>query len=47
LAEEAGYFIDFETVDQGEMYAVMIASFAGDERPLAKLLMRITAVIQP
>jgi cell filamentation protein len=45
LAEEAGYFIDFETVDQDEMYAVMIASFAGDERPLAKLLMRITSVI--
>lgn len=47
LAEQAGYFIDFETVDQAEMYAVMGASFNRDEKPLAALLERITAIIEP
>ena len=45
LAEQAGYFIDFESVSQDEMYGVMAASFAGDGVPLAQLLERISAVI--
>lgn len=31
---------------EAEMYAVMIASFNGDEKPLAALLDRITAIIE-
>lgn len=46
LAEQAGYFIDFETVDQARMYEVMIASFRGDKRPLIALLDDITAIIE-
>jgi cell filamentation protein len=46
LADQAGYFVDFELVEQKEMIAVMIASFNGDEYPLAKLLERITAIVE-
>jgi cell filamentation protein len=46
LAEQAGYFIDFELVEQEEMISVMIASFNGNETPLANLLERITAIIE-
>lgn len=46
LAYEAGYFVDFELVEQEEMINVMIASFNGDEDPLAKVLERITAIIE-
>lgn len=46
LADQAGYFIDFETVDQARMYEVMIASFKGDEKPLADLLNEITAILE-
>lgn len=46
LAEQAGYFIDFETVDQTRMYEVMIASFNGNAKPLADLLNEITAIIE-
>jgi cell filamentation protein len=45
LAEKAGYFIDFESVDQARMYHVMIASFNGDAKPLAALLLNITSII--
>lgn len=45
LAERAGYFIDFDSLDQDEMYAVMKASFNGNTRPLADLLDRITSII--
>lgn len=45
LAEQAGYFIDFETIDQAQMYAVMIASFNGNPKPLETLLSEITAII--
>lgn len=45
LAEQAGYFIDFESVDQAQMYRVMIASFKGDAKPLEALLMNITSMI--
>lgn len=46
LADQAGYFIDFETVDQSRMYEVMIASFNGDAKPLADLLEEITAIVE-
>ena len=46
LAEQAGYFIDFETVDQARMYEVMIASFNGNAGPLVALLEEITAVVE-
>ncbi len=45
LAEQAGYFIDFESVDQAQMYRVMIANFNGNDKPLEALLMNITAII--
>jgi cell filamentation protein len=45
LAEQAGYFIDFESVDQAQMYRVMIASFNGDAKPLEALLLNITSII--
>jgi cell filamentation protein len=45
LAEQAGYFIDFESVDQAQMYRVMIASFNGDAKPLEALLHNITSII--
>ena len=45
LAEQAGYFIDFESVDRTTMYEVMIASFHGNAKPLEALLSRITSII--
>jgi cell filamentation protein len=45
LAEQAGYFIDFESVDQAQMYRVMIASFNGNAKPLVALLLDITSII--
>ncbi|MBG6075362.1 Fic family protein [Polaromonas sp. CG_9.11] len=45
LAEQAGYFIDFETVDQARMYEVMMASFNGNALPLEALLWEITSII--
>jgi cell filamentation protein len=45
LAEEAGYFIDYETVDQTSMYSVMIASFNGNSKPLESKLRQITSII--
>ncbi len=46
LAEQAGYFIDFNLVERDEMYGVMAASFSGNEQPLAILLERITAIFE-
>lgn len=46
LAEQAGYFIAFETVDQARMYEVMIASFNGNNQPLTSLLNEITVVVE-
>jgi cell filamentation protein len=46
LADQAGYFMDFQTIDQAAMYDVMIASFNGDEKPLANLLGEITAIVE-
>jgi cell filamentation protein len=47
LALNAGFFIDFENVDQEQMYAVMAASFNGDASPLVALLNEITAIVEP
>ncbi len=46
LALNAGYFIDFESVDQKQMYAVMAASFNGDALPLTHLLNEITSIVE-
>lgn len=46
LADQAGYFIDFEPVDQEQMYAVMIASFNGNTKPLEELLDQLTSIIE-
>lgn len=46
LAEHAGYFMDFNEVSREEMYAAMIASFNGDNKPLESLLGRISAIIE-
>lgn len=46
LAEQAGYFIDFEPLEQARTYEVMIASFHGDSMSLVALLGEITAVIE-
>ena len=46
LADQAGYFIDFGTVDQTRMYEAMIASFSGNEKPLVDLLAEITAIVE-
>ena len=46
LAEQASYFIAFETVDQARMYEVMIASFNGNNQPLTSLLNDITVVVE-
>lgn len=47
LADQAGYFIDFEAVSQSEIYAVMAASFRGNLDLLNELLTRISAIIEP
>ncbi|GAB1395148.1 Fic family protein [Rhodocyclaceae bacterium] len=47
LADQADYFIDFDSVSRDEMYAVMAASFRGDEAPLAALMDRITVAVEP
>ena len=46
LADQAGYFIDFEKVNQARMYEVMIAGFNGNDKPLADLLAEITAIVE-
>lgn len=46
LAEQAGFFIDFEQTQQEEMIQVMIASFNGNEKPLAILLEKVTSIIE-
>jgi cell filamentation protein len=46
LADQAGYFIDFATIDQSKMYEVMIASFNGNNAPLVDLLSVITAIVE-
>lgn len=46
LAIEAGYFIDFESVGEEQMYSAMIASFNGDPHLLEGLLREITAIVE-
>jgi len=46
LAEQAGFFIDFENVSQEDMYKAMISSFRGDNRLLIELLDRICSMIE-
>ena len=46
LAEQAGYFMDFDEVRRKEMNAAMIASFHGNNKPLEALLARISAIIE-
>lgn len=43
LADQAGYFLDYSSLDQSEIYLVMQASFNGDEKPLAALILKIIA----
>lgn len=47
LALNAGYFIDFESVGQDQMYMAMTASFNGNAEPLENLLNEITAIVEP
>jgi len=41
LAEDAGYFLDYSALTQEAFYEVMKASFFGDEKPLANLLLQL------
>jgi cell filamentation protein len=47
LAQRAGYFVDFESISQDQMYVAMIASFNGNLKPLENLLNENTAIIEP
>lgn len=46
LAEQAGYFIDFDGVSRDAMYAAMIASFHGNNSLLETLLEQATSIIE-
>jgi cell filamentation protein len=41
LADQAGYFLDYSALSQSDVYPAMQASFSGDERPLAQLILQI------
>jgi cell filamentation protein len=41
LSKQAGYSLDYSTLNQTEVYPVMQASFLGNERPLAELILKI------
>ena len=41
VAEQAGYSLDFSSLDQAQIYAVMQASFHGNEQPLSDLIFKI------
>ena len=41
LAEQAGFAIDYSALNQADVYPIMQASFTGDERPLAVLILSI------
>ena len=47
LAQRAGYFVDFESISQYQMYVAMFASFNGNLKPLENLLNENTAIIEP
>jgi cell filamentation protein len=44
LAERAGYPLDLERLNRPEMMEVMIASFGGDEEPLAGLIRQLMCI---
>ena len=41
LASQAGYSLDYSTLNQTEVYPVMQASFLGNEQPIADLILKI------
>jgi cell filamentation protein len=41
LAEQAGFALDYSALNQADVYPIMQASFTGDERPLAVLILSI------
>jgi cell filamentation protein len=41
LSKQAGYTLDYSTLNQTEVYPVMQASFLGNEQPLAELILKI------
>jgi cell filamentation protein len=41
LAEQAGYTLDYSSLNQTKVYPVMQASFIGNEQPLAELILKI------
>jgi len=43
LAAHSGHSLDYSTLNQAEVYQVMQASFLGDEKPLADLILKIIA----
>lgn len=45
LADQAGYFVDFDATTKDDILKVMISSFRGNERPLQILLETITSQI--
>jgi cell filamentation protein len=47
LAMQVGYFIDFESVAQDQMYEAMARSFNGDASLLVALLNQITSIVEP
>ncbi|MGV1016503.1 MAG: Fic/DOC family protein [Fluviibacter phosphoraccumulans] len=46
LAEQAGYFIDFDLAAKDDILKAMIAAFQGNETPLRAMLADITARIE-
>lgn len=45
LADQAGYFVDFDSTSKDDILKAMIASFKGNEKPLQRLLEDITSRI--
>ena len=45
LADQAGYFVDFDSTTKDDILKVMVSSFRGNERPLHILLETITSQI--
>jgi cell filamentation protein len=44
LADQAGHPLDFDRLDPTEMMTAMTASFGGEERPLADLILKLMRV---
>lgn len=45
LADQAGYFVDFDSTTKDDILRVIISSFRGDELPLRSLIEEITSRI--